>query len=464
MKIKIIERIKGWEPKKKKLVFGIIGGILALAIVLTAVMVPLHFATLTYSDPAEGFTLPIVTLEEIGGERVTVDKPGYYLAHPDLVLTKSGKLITMYPSGHGKGAIITKTSDDYGRSWSARLTDTPASWESSQETPTIYRLTFVDEQGEQNGEEVIVMTSGCPSWPGTLYKIDGFQCSLSADDGESWSEFQKFYGRDWAKANGKEAFDCIVSMSSLTQLKENGKFVNRWMGTFHDHDFYNYKTILSFKTDGNGNLLRDESGRPIAEWSEPERLIEQWRGYEKSDNICEVEIIRTPGEDGKTLSGDTLIMIARLNKHERNSFIFFSDDEGGSWTEPVSLPAELTGDRHKAEYDPTTGKLVIGFRHVVMGKCWSAVSLPRAEAVSLGWIGWVGTFEDLLSYRGDSSGYRKGEKVIVFSSNYNGGADCGYSGTVCVDGTFTMISYGYFDADTKVPYIMSVRFSLNEEK
>ena len=42
-------------------------------------------------------------------------------------------------------------------------------------------------------------------------------------------------------------------MASLTRLKENGEFVDKWMGFFHDSDFYNYKTILTF--DENGNVI-----------------------------------------------------------------------------------------------------------------------------------------------------------------------------------------------------------------
>ena len=35
----------------------------------------------------------------------------------------------------------------------------------------------------------------------------------------------------------------IVSMASLTRLKENGVFVDKWMAFFHNPDFVNFKTI-----------------------------------------------------------------------------------------------------------------------------------------------------------------------------------------------------------------------------
>ena len=52
-----------------------------------------------------------------GRYKTTVDKRfGKYLGHPDLVEI-DGTLMTFYPSGHGKGAIIGKVSNDLGQSW-----------------------------------------------------------------------------------------------------------------------------------------------------------------------------------------------------------------------------------------------------------------------------------------------------------------------------------------------------------
>ena len=70
-------------------------------------------------------------------------------------------------------------------------------------------------------------------------------------------------------------------MASLTRLKENGKFVDKWMGFFHDGDFYNYKTILSFTPNGR------------VQWSEPEKDFAAHRDMELRSNMCEVEVIRS---------------------------------------------------------------------------------------------------------------------------------------------------------------------------
>ena len=54
-----------------------------------------------------------------------------------------------------------------------------------------------------------------------------------------------------------------------SKLKENGEFVDKWMGFFHDAEFYNYKTILSFDEEGN------------MQWSAPEKYFAEYREIEK---------------------------------------------------------------------------------------------------------------------------------------------------------------------------------------
>ena len=74
-------------------------------------------------------------------------------------------------------------------------------------------------------------------------------------------EFQTFYGEgQFPKVIP------IVAMSSLTQLKENGRFVDKWMGIFHDAKFTNFKTILTFDEQGN------------MRWSMPEPYFVQLLG------------------------------------------------------------------------------------------------------------------------------------------------------------------------------------------
>ena len=170
-------------------------------------------------------------------------------------------------------------------------------------------------------------------------------------------------------------------MASLTQLKENGKFVDKWMGFFHDSDFYNYKTILTF--DENGNM----------HWSVPEKYFAEHRDIEKTSNMCEVEVIRS--ENGK---GDELCLISRSNSKKINSLISFSNDEGKTWSKPVEAPAALNGERHKADYTPD-GRLYITFRSIERGQKAKEHAKNLTDRnrgwVSEGLIAWVGTYDDL---------------------------------------------------------------------
>ena len=416
------------KRNRKKILISLVA-VLTLGVVLAVILVPTHFVTL--NEPGDFISIPVVSLPL--DTSVTVEKSGSYIAHPDSVWvddgTDQGKIIVMYPLGHGKGELAMRVSSDMGLTWSDRVSGLPESFKDSQETPTLYNLHFTD------GSEKLVMISGCPYWVATKYKADGFNFSFSDDGGETWSEFEKFHS----------PADAIVAMSSLTQLKENGEFVDKWMGLFHDHSFDVYKTVLSF--DENGD----------AEWSEPELLMPSYTDITRKYGMCEVEIIREP-------ESDTLILLARTEKRISRSLISFSYDEGATWTEPKELPYELSGDRHKAEYDPVSGKVLISFRQMIPVKR-SAVSIYNR--ISGGWYAWVGTFEDLMSYADDdASNDEKGEYLIelgrtdYFAKPYNAVIDNGYSGVVCVDGTFNVVGYGSFDKVGTTSYIISRTFTL----
>ena len=112
-------------------------------------------------------------------EQTVVDDSRNYLAHPDSILLKNGNILTMYPAGHGKGAVLNKVSTDGGRSYSSTIANTPASWVNSQETPTVYRLQFTDEQMQDK----LIMISANPDWGSG--STGGFNCSLSSDEGEN---------------------------------------------------------------------------------------------------------------------------------------------------------------------------------------------------------------------------------------------------------------------------------------
>ncbi|MBN2293118.1 MAG: exo-alpha-sialidase, partial [Pirellulales bacterium] len=70
------------------------------------------------------------------------------------------------------------------------------------------------------------------------------------------------------------------------------------------------------------------------------------------------------------------------------------------------------------------------------------------------WVGWVGTYDDIVHGR-------EGQYRVRLMENHKGG-DCAYPGVECLpDGTFVTTTYGHWIKGEK-PYIMSVRFKLEE--
>lgn len=392
-----------------------------------------------------------------------------YVAHPDSVLLDNGDIITAFSLGHGLGGTAMRISHDKGLSW--EVMDLPDSFANNQETPTIYKLNFTD------GTQKLVLISGRPSWPTEGNLGEGWDASVSTSldpdggcDGLVWSEMENFYGpnavrEEYKREAGAEKYDAVVAMSALVQLKENGEFVDKWMGLYHDdRTFTVYKTILTFNEGGQ------------MEWSEPVRLLGQngeWREYEEAKSLfglivsgngfCETEIIRSP-------DGNELAALFRVNAKSNYSYVTFSTDEGETWSEPQTMSQELTGERHKAEYDPVTGKLVITMRNITYTEVPDGK--PSSSWVSRGWVAWIGDYEDLK--RGADG---KGDMLVKLANTYNSGvseitefcnADTGYAGLVVYpDGTFVTTGYGYFSpADDPdhggQSYIISKQFKVQD--
>ncbi len=335
---------------------------------------------------------------------------GQYLGHPDSVVLEDSSIYVFYPKGHGKGAIVMKESKDGGKTWSDRL-PTPQSWKDSQETPTVY---FIEKP---DGKKRLELISGMPRRKG------GFKTSYSEDNGKTWTEFTHYF----------PGLKTIVAHASLIRLKKfDGSWDNRWMGIFHDSEYNNWKTYLSF----------DEYGRE--QWSEPERLLEEHDEIEKHAGLCEMEVIRSP-------KGNQLALLARAQHKVTNAMVAFSNDEGETWTPPREMPDVLMGERHKATYDPVSGRLLITFREIIRKE---KIHSEGDQWLAGDWCAWVGTYDDLL--KGNM-----GEYYIRLMKDYTG--DCGYAGNVALpDGTFVLTSYGYWDRRYEKPYIMTVRLKLSE--
>ncbi len=408
----------------------------------------------SFGNGAGDYSIPLIRLDVMSPDTPKeleylydfsiVDDSLDYIGHPDAILFKDGRILQVYPSGHGKGAIRSKISTDGGLTYKSEIENQPKSWETSRETPTVYRLEFSDGTPDK-----IILFSGNPDWRDGKGTVGGFNYSLSDDEGKTWSEFELVFSK-------KDDVTVIptVAMASLTRLKENGKFVDKWMAFFHDHwgGFVNYKTILSF-----------ENGKAV--WSKPEPYFASHRKIEKNAKMCEVEVIRS--EYGK---GDELCLIARSNNKRYNSLISFSDDEGKTWSEPKFVPSALNGERHKADYLPD-GRLFITFRSIERSKkrIKTNYEVKGRNWYSEGWIAWVGTYDDLK--KGKEGQYRI-KLAHTYLNNQNepcitANGDTGYCGNVVLDdGTVVTSTYGCFGDKTidgkYKTYVVSKRIKLSD--
>ncbi|WP_422928448.1 sialidase family protein [Singulisphaera sp. PoT] len=347
------------------------------------------------SQVRAGYSIPVIDLADQKDRQRVVDRePGQYLGHPTTVLLEDGRtMIVVYPKGHGRGAIVMKRSEDGGETWSQRL-PVPENWSTSRETPTIHRV--VDHQGKKR----LILFSG-------LYPI---RRAVSEDDGKTWSPLEPIGD-----------FGGIVAMSSVERLR-NGDI----LALFHDDGRY-------FRNSGKASkfiVYKTISKDGGLTWGEPSVIAEA-----PDLHLCEPGLIRSP--DGKQIA-----VILRENSRKRNSFLILSNDEGENWTKPRELPGALTGDRHVGKYAPD-GRLFLSFRDTT-----------RESKTKGDWVGWVGTYKDIVAGR-------EGQYRIRLEDNHHA-FDCAYPGVeVLPDGTFVVTTYGHWDEGEK-PYILSVRFKLPE--
>ena len=352
------------------------------------------------AEPPAAYSIPLIDLASETNRQVIVDRePGQYLGHPTTVLLEDGRtILCVYPRGHGKGAIAFKRSLDGGRTWSERL-PVPENWATSLETPTIHRVA-----GAAGKKRLIVWSGLFPA-----------RHAVSEDDGSTWTPLKP--AGDWGG---------IVVMGSVEAVRGQS---GRYLAWFHDDgrfirvDSKQEKPIVF-------RLYQVESGDGGLTWSQPREL------FASSDvHLCEPGVIRSP--DGRQLA-----MLLRENSRRRNSHVMFSDDEGRNWTTPRELPGALTGDRHTGKYAPD-GRLFISFRDTT-----------RQSKTQGDWVGWVGTYEDIVAGR-------EGQYRVRLMDNHHRW-DCAYPGVeVLPDGTFVTTTYGHWVEGEK-PYVVSVRFSLKE--
>ena len=337
--------------------------------------------------------------------QVIVDREqNQYLGHPTTTLLEDGKtILCVYPKGHGKGQIVYKRSTDGGLSWSKRL-PTPKSWSTSREVPTIHRVIG------PNGKKRLIVWSGL--YPARL--------SVSEDDGASWSELKP--AGEWGG---------IVVMGFVEALKTGA---GHYLAMFHDDGrFFDKKPVKNkLRTF---TLYQTKSTDGGLTWSQPEAV------YKSSDvHLCEPGCIRSP--DGKSLA-----VLLRENARRKNSHIIFSRDEGKTWSTPRELPLTLTGDRHTGKYGPD-GRLFLSYR------CISPKAKAQNRPFEGDWVGWVGTWDDLIQGNSGQYFFRLKDNTKNYDTSYPGVE-------ILPNGTFITTTYGHW-IKGQSPYILSSRFQLQD--
>jgi len=356
----------------------------------TSLMTEFHWRPQDYS------TIPQYDLDRDTFRQVIVDREeGQYLGHPTTVLLEDGRtILAVYPKGHGSGGIVYKKSFDGGLSWSERL-PVPENWSSSAEVPTIYRTI------DRSGMKRLIMFSG-------LYPI---RMARSEDDGMQWSPLEPI-----------GEFGGIVAMASLARSKDG-----RYTAFFHDDG--RFISGSGFTSDGFF-VYQTHSDDGGLTWGAPTVIASH-----PTAHLCEPGLVVSP-------DGSEWALLLRENSRRLNSFVIFSQDEGESWSDPIELPASLTGDRHTAKYVPD-GRLFISFRDT-----------GHNSPTQGDWIAWVGAYEDIRQGNQGSFRLRLKDNKHAWDTAYPGVE-------VLPDGTIVTTTYGHWD-DGEEPYILSVRLKLDE--
>ncbi len=243
-----------------------------------------------------------------------------------------------------------------------------------------------------------------------LYPI---RMAVSDDDGLSWSELLPI--GDFGGIVAMASVERLANNRHLALFHDDGRFIRAGLEDRKERRFHVYKTLSS-----DGGLT----------WSQPEMIAG------RSDvDLCEPGLIRSP-------DGNQIAVLLRENSRTRNSFVIFSDDEGATWSAPRELPGALTGDRHAGVYT-SDGRLFLSFRDTT-----------RESPTQGDWVGWVGRYSDIAQGR-------QGQYRVRLMDNHHRW-DCAYPGVVLLpDGTIVATTYGHWTQGEE-PYIVSVRFTLEE--
>ena len=289
-----------------------------------------------------------------------------YQGHPTTVLTRAGKLLCVWTTGHGGPCGPAAESLDGGRTWTRIDGRLPPEYGAEcRNCPTLQKMVLPDGR-----ERILVFSARPPN--GDHRNCDGI-CPLgiaySDDDGVTW------------RMAPPAEVSAMMPPTGFIQLTDGSV-------ALFGQVFKSLKRAKDRPTDDQ-NVWMATSPDGLS-WS-PMRIV----ASAPEKNLCEPFAIRSP--DGREIA-----LLLRENRHTGCSMMVFSQDEGRTWTAPVDTAPELTGDRHEGVVLPD-GRLFIAFRDRRVVATTPSSSRDGGGAVATStyghYVAWVGTWDDLRMAR-----------------------------------------------------------------
>ena len=355
-----------------------------------------------------------------------------YQGHPTTVLTRTGKLLSVWTTGHGGPCGPAAESLDGGRIWTRIDDRLPAAYAGTcKNCPTLQKMTLAD------GRERLLVFSARPP-DGDHRHCDGI-CPLgiaySDDDGASW------------RMAPPADLSAMMPPTGFLQLSDGSV-------ALFGQVFKNAERSADKPTDDQ-NVWMATSRDGLA-WSAP-RIV----ASAPEKNLCEPCALRSP-------DGAEIALLLRENRHAGCSMMVFSRDEGATWTAPVDTAPELTGDRHEGVVLPD-GRLFIAFRDRMLVATTPSSSRNGGGAVATStyghYVAWVGTWDDLRHARPGQCRIKllhshAGEEGLENASFIG---DTGYSGVELLPNSELLCTtYIKYWRDARRHSVVSTRLRLDE--